>query len=461
MIGTAKEIAVKVEENFVVSSGQPAFFATGLAFQRSEEEGKNDIKNHLETLRAQFLRMDSNPNQTKLRDQRVTNTYSLSDISNVNKPQLQFITNHSKPKSMLFGTNETSNAFGQNPLTLQNQPLHPQLIRSNNLGHGQFGPILQANALPAGFQRYHDIVESQQNLTQLNLFQLFGNDKQLAVSPINYNISNGLGINQNNHPGLQFTHPTREYQLDAHSAFRQKSQTLLDLNQMNGISGGNFQQKIASMGLQGSMLGSHNNTGSLSTAFSYKTPNETVRSLCELPEMNENTKIPSFTSLDEEIIGYPKSQGKANSPSANIQRQFEGLKLEQDETDSSSRYSAQPSNGNLHYSNSFSLPDFSGLKVEDKGLSYIGSVPGIYTKEERALRILKYKKKIVKWRVTHPVARSFSGRRAVAVAKPRLNGRFISNEEYKRYLEKKKEEESIRDESASKGSLDTKIEECN
>jgi len=58
--------------------------------------------------------------------------------------------------------------------------------------------------------------------------------------------------------------------------------------------------------------------------------------------------------------------------------------------------------------------------VQDK------KIPGIYSKEERAQKILGYKNKIMKWRNKHPVSRAFSGRSVTAVNKPRVKGKFVS-----------------------------------
>jgi len=58
---------------------------------------------------------------------------------------------------------------------------------------------------------------------------------------------------------------------------------------------------------------------------------------------------------------------------------------------------------------------------------------GVYSKEERRQKILKYKNKIAKWRSKHPVKRVFKGRSNVAGQKPRIKGKFVSIEEYTKY----------------------------
>jgi len=60
--------------------------------------------------------------------------------------------------------------------------------------------------------------------------------------------------------------------------------------------------------------------------------------------------------------------------------------------------------------------------------------PGTYDREERTGKILKYKNKIRKWRIAHPVNRKFKGRSAVAVKKNRIKGKFVTTEEYEEYI---------------------------
>ena len=51
---------------------------------------------------------------------------------------------------------------------------------------------------------------------------------------------------------------------------------------------------------------------------------------------------------------------------------------------------------------------------------------GMYTLAERQVKIRRYKEKIRKWRLLHPVNRTFEGRREIAFTKPRFNGRFAA-----------------------------------
>lgn len=49
---------------------------------------------------------------------------------------------------------------------------------------------------------------------------------------------------------------------------------------------------------------------------------------------------------------------------------------------------------------------------------------GAYTRAERRLKIKKFKEKLKRRRTTHPIVRVFEGRRKIAFAKRRHNGRF-------------------------------------
>jgi len=74
--------------------------------------------------------------------------------------------------------------------------------------------------------------------------------------------------------------------------------------------------------------------------------------------------------------------------------------------------------------------------------------PGIYSRDDRLTRILKYKKKITKWRTAHPLNRNFKGRSTVAGKKPRIKGKFVSLEEYSSYLSNSKRNINITGESS-------------
>ena len=71
------------------------------------------------------------------------------------------------------------------------------------------------------------------------------------------------------------------------------------------------------------------------------------------------------------------------------------------------------------------------------------AVPGTYTREERMERILRYKKKIMKWRIAHPLNRNFLGRSFVAGYKPRIKGKFVSKEEYFKHINQPKSTQSF------------------
>eukprot|EP01017_Pseudomicrothorax_dubius_P007989 TRINITY_DN12585_c0_g3_i2.p1 TRINITY_DN12585_c0_g3~~TRINITY_DN12585_c0_g3_i2.p1 ORF type:complete len:414 (+),score=54.63 TRINITY_DN12585_c0_g3_i2:64-1305(+) len=63
---------------------------------------------------------------------------------------------------------------------------------------------------------------------------------------------------------------------------------------------------------------------------------------------------------------------------------------------------------------------------------------GPLTKEERMLKIRKYKQKQKNWRCAHPVKRSFVGRSKVATEKPRVRGRFVKISELTKHISKAK-----------------------
>jgi hypothetical protein len=90
------------------------------------------------------------------------------------------------------------------------------------------------------------------------------------------------------------------------------------------------------------------------------------------------------------------------------------------------------------------LANFAVYKNSNKGTGKIG----VYTKDERLNKILKYKNKIRKWRTQHPVNRNFRGRSQVAGKKPRIKGKFVSIEEYSAYLQSQKPG-SVHNESSS------------
>ena len=73
--------------------------------------------------------------------------------------------------------------------------------------------------------------------------------------------------------------------------------------------------------------------------------------------------------------------------------------------------------------------------ILDERIQHDTEPPGTYTREERTNKILKYKNKIRKWRNEHPVNRNFKGRSAVAGKKPRIKGKFVTTEEYVKYVE--------------------------
>lgn len=210
-------------------------------------------------------------------------------------------------------------------------------------------------------------------------------------------------------------------------------------------------------------------------------------SLWEIAELKKCEQNPSLTSLDEEINDKPTQTTNLTQPTnptfnMSLHSQFEGLNISKDDPGILSKrsYGSLIKTGLFDFSqlHSYSLPDlgilqsqnpknFERIESEDSNSQPYRygtrSVPGIYSKEERNDKILKYKKKIIKWRVAHPVNRNFSGRSVVAGTKPRIRGKFVSNEEYMSYQQKekiKKESELGLSEKSSQSNPDMKIEEC-
>jgi len=86
-------------------------------------------------------------------------------------------------------------------------------------------------------------------------------------------------------------------------------------------------------------------------------------------------------------------------------------------------------------------------KLFQERISLDQEAPGTYDREERTNKILKYKNKIRKWRVAHPVNRNFKGRSVVAGKKPRIKGKFVSMEEYVNYIKSENPKENIDNDS--------------
>lgn len=61
---------------------------------------------------------------------------------------------------------------------------------------------------------------------------------------------------------------------------------------------------------------------------------------------------------------------------------------------------------------------------------------GGYSREKRLAKIMKYKHKQREWKKKHELSRVYTGRRRVAGNKPRVHGRFVSREEYLKYIDK-------------------------
>lgn len=219
--------------------------------------------------------------------------------------------------------------------------------------------------------------------------------------------------------------------------------------------------------------------------ISYNSTGGSPPSLWEIHEQKNIDLNPSLTSLDEEINEIstrPQTKTTNQGFSLSLNSQLEGLNINKEEpTHLFSRISqgSTPQGGFFGFANYLkpvSLPDLDIQqhrrqnfleKMEEEDVEPfrygIKSVPGVYTKEERASKILQYKKKIQKWRAAHPVNRAFTGRSAVAGSKPRIKGKFVSNEEYQMYLQKEKSKkcsETGMSDTNSQAQVESKVEEC-
>ena len=70
------------------------------------------------------------------------------------------------------------------------------------------------------------------------------------------------------------------------------------------------------------------------------------------------------------------------------------------------------------------LITFGDWAVGEEGAANKERRVGAYTVTERQCKIKRYKEKVKRRRAIHPISRTFNGRRNVAFAKKRVNGRF-------------------------------------
>jgi hypothetical protein len=165
-------------------------------------------------------------------------------------------------------------------------------------------------------------------------------------------------------------------------------------------------------------------------------------------------EVSSLNSLDEEIDTNIKPASCSNSLSISSinQLDFSPNKIRCDLTLTTKRseeykpcvslsfqdFSNAPLEQKLeiHHTKNSKCKSLHSESSEPKGASK--STLGTYTLDERISKILKYKKKIVKWRLAHPPNRNFSGRSAVAGSKPRIKGKFVKKDEYQKYVEVQK-----------------------
>lgn len=151
----------------------------------------------------------------------------------------------------------------------------------------------------------------------------------------------------------------------------------------------------------------------------------------------------SLNSLEEEVESNTKPATQLNHLSISSAHHFDGLNLKtvKSETNTSEDrcgvyQSLQDlSKATLQQKLEYHYARNGKCKSENDESSEERILLGIYPLDERIEKILRYKKKIVKWRAAHPPNRSFSGRSAVAGSKPRIKGKFVKKDEYQKYLE--------------------------
>lgn len=403
--------------------------------------GQSQMQNHLNNLETLLVKIES--------DAQSVNQYrSLNSI-----PSLPLGLESRKPNSMVLET------LGSN------------LIPSFGLSQmANRAPILSLGSLfPNQMMRNEPVQgkllsnELQNQMAQINLLNNLASRQQTqALSSLNTaNIGqNSIGLNgqMRNPQPIGFAGNAKNFGPQSLEKILPVASSMTDLVTKIGTFGS--MQSYQDINLTKSTAFSESSSPKHARLISANSPGGTYPSLHELPEPNSTDLYPSMTSLDEEI----KDEGV--KPSMSINSQYETLgTLDRDDALSLNSY-ASITKG----IKSFSLPDIGGefkIKIEERGenrpIRYgESSVPGIYSKEVRALKILKYKKKIIKWRVSHPVNRAFSGRSVVAGAKPRIRGKFVSHEEYAKYMEKAKSSPggSQGKESDGKHFSGIKIEEC-
>lgn len=461
------EIVTKLE--FDVGRSNEGLSPTTPKFplNRLNSQGTANMKSHLSNLESIY---SANRFQQ--------GTPSMTDIQNYQLNQnFQLGSDFGRAKSMVFGTGASTNlipnvglsqlANNRNSFVNYNQILPNQVLRNVDSLQLSQNNLLVPNLLP-------NEQLTQNQMTQIKLLNSLQQPQSFTAlnQPNLQSLNLNLGFNSRMRKNLDLTQNmgyteilgprTIEPNLTSIRNFPTAGSnvSLTDLRSKIGLFGSYEANITKSTAMSDSSSPRHNR------GISFTSPNGTLPSLLEMPEPQSAGQNPSITSLDEEIKEDVFPQLRSPNLTLSLHSQFEGLNIDNEDIFSRNTFSSIPRGLNI-----YSLPDIRNdikMKIEDEGgvqrLYRMGAdhVPGVYPKEVRAMKILKYKKKIIKWRVAHPVNRNFSGRSQVAGSKPRIKGKFVSNEKYKQFMEvSKKDGESMSGtDKLSQRQPDMKIEEC-
>lgn len=200
--------------------------------------------------------------------------------------------------------------------------------------------------------------------------------------------------------------------------------------------------------------------------------NKKKEELIEEREFNaqrQQNKFQNFNNLENNtvsLLSLLESQNQAKSPSQTniLQQQMENMTIQSQPQGTSSEGNVKSLESNSPSKCENSEADWTLLEKSEEFANFAiyrkmhkaEKVPGVYTRDERLQRILRFKNKIRKWRTAHPVNRNFKGRSAVAGKKPRIKGKFVTPEEYQDYLNSQRPNHK----SANESSYVTENSEC-
>lgn len=429
-------------------------------FKRPTSNGPSDVRTHLSNLESQLLKFDSESSRFQNNSMNCLNPPSLTDIPNIQMNH--FNHDFGRANSMVFG-NTGGSIFPQvglnqltnpNPFVNHGQFMQNQVMRNVDPLQLNVNNVLTANLLSNEITRQQELQNQMNQIKLLNSLQAMQSQPHLqtpslsSLNPVTLN----LGIN----PIMRTFEPSVGNAIPLITGGSNVS--LNDPRSKLGVFGSHPSYHEANMTKSTAM--SDSSSPRHTKIVSFNSHAGTLPSLLELAEPNSGGQNPSITSLDEEIKDDLSPHA---NPTLSAHSQFDAWNVDNEDALSKNSYTSITKG-----LNSFSLPDVRSdfrIKLEELGNHILhrygpDQVPGVYPKEVRAIKILKYKKKIVKWRINHPVNRTFNGRSAVAGTKPRIKGKFVSSEKYQHYLETKKKSEPLKGDKSAQKPADVKIEEC-